>query len=105
MQIRFFDEADLARIGLTISKRVSKSAVERNRLRRQMRETFRRLRPNLPPADYVLTAKPEAAKADNAQLRAELLSLFERARTLKLVTPTGTMPPSIAPQGRHSTEA
>lgn len=105
LQIRLFDEADLARIGLTISKRVSKSAVERNRLRRQMRETFRRLRPNLPPADYVLIAKPEAAKADNAQLRAELLSLFERARTLKLVTPTGTMPPSIAPNGRHSTEA
>ncbi|MFT3807899.1 ribonuclease P protein component [Arenimonas sp.] len=105
LQVRFFAEADQARLGLTISKRVSKSAVERNRLRRQMREVFRRLRPHLPPADYVLTAKPDAAKAANPQARAELLSLFERARTLKPMTSPGTMPPSIASDGRHSTEA
>ena len=105
LQIRFSDGAELTRLGLTVSKRVSKLAVERNRLRRQMRETFRRQRPLLPPADYVLTAKPEAAKADNETLRAELLSLLERARTLKPMTSPGTMPPSIAPDGRPPTEA
>lgn len=105
LHVRFSDGAERARLGLTVSKRVSKSAVERNRLRRQMRETFRRQRSLLPPADYVLTAKPEAAKADNATLRAELLSLLERARTLKPMTSPGTMPPSIAPDGRPSTEA
>ena len=89
-------EADQARLCVTVSKRVDKHAVGRNRIRRQIKECFRLLRHSLPPGDYVLVAKPEAAKADNGALRAELLSLFERARTLKPMPPPGTMPPSDA---------
>ncbi|MND02008.1 ribonuclease P [compost metagenome] len=74
----------------------------RNRLRRQAKECFRLSRALLQPGDYVLLAKPEAAKADNAAVRAELLSLFERARTLKPMSPPGTMPPSAAIPGRLS---
>jgi ribonuclease P protein component len=93
-------EAGPTRLGVTVSKRVSKLAVVRNRVRRQVRECFRLTRAELPPGDYVLLAKPEAAKANNAALRAELLSLFERARTLKPMAPAGTMPPSVAIPGR-----
>lgn len=100
LHVRLPAGAEPVRLGVTVSKRVSKLAVVRNRLRRQCKECFRQLRPLLPPGDYVLLAKPEAAKADNATLRAELLSLFERARTLKPMAPDGTMPPSVAIPGR-----
>ena len=93
-----------ARLGVTVSKRVDKHAVGRNRIRRQIKEAFRHLRAVLPPGDYVVLAKPEAARADNASLRTELLSLFERARTLKPMPPAGTMPPSDAITGRSSSD-
>jgi ribonuclease P protein component len=96
LQARLHADAELARLGLTVSKRVSKLAVVRNRLRRVLREVFRQQRATLPAGDYMLIAKPEAARADNAALRADLLTLFERARTLKRTTPPGTMPPAPA---------
>jgi ribonuclease P protein component len=96
MQTRLPADAEHARLGVTVSKRVDKLAVGRNRIRRQIKEIFRALRASLPAGDYVVLAKPEAAKADNPALRAELLSLFERARTLKPMTAPGTMPPSDA---------
>jgi ribonuclease P protein component len=92
--------APIARLGITVSKRVDKRAVGRNRVRRQIRETFRLARATLPPGDYVVLAKPEAAKADNAALRRELGSLLLRAATLAPMTcstpaPLGTMPPAF----------
>jgi len=91
------------RLGVTVSKRVAKHAVVRNRIRRQIKECFRLQRPTLPVADYVFLAKPEAARADNGALRNELLSLLERARTLKPVVAACTMPPSEAIADRNST--
>lgn len=96
LHARLSAEDGRARLGVTVSKRVDKLAVGRNRIRRQIKECFRLLRRDLPPGDYVLLAKPAAAKADNALLRGELLSLFERARTLKPPPPDGTMPGSDA---------
>jgi ribonuclease P protein component len=98
-------DAREARLGVTVSKRVDKLSVGRNRIRRQVKEGFRLQRHLLLPGDYVLLAKPEAAKADNAALRAELLSLFERARTLKPMLPPGTMPPSGAISDRPPSES
>jgi ribonuclease P protein component len=97
-------QAEQARLGVTVSKRVDKLSVGRNRIRRQIKESFRLSRQFLPAGDYVILAKPEAAKADNATLRAELLSVLERARTLKPMLPRGTMPPSDAIPGRTPTE-
>jgi len=104
LHVRMPDDANQARLGVTVSKRVDKHAVGRNRIRRQIKESFRLLRESLPPGDYVLLAKPEAAKADNGALRAELLFLFERARTLKAMPATGTMPPSDAIPGRSPSD-
>ena len=109
-----------ARLGITVSKRVDKAAVGRNRLRRQAKEVFRLQRASLQRGDYVLLAKPEAKKLDNAAVRSELLSLFERARRLpaatadpaKAPTPTlndpttpGTMPSSDEPSRRDPTDS
>ncbi len=84
-----------ARLGMTVSKRVDKRAVGRNRVRRQIRECFRLQRAQLPPGDYVFMAKPEAARVDNPGLRAALLKLLaQAAMTLKPPVATGTMPPA-----------
>lgn len=104
LHARLLTEGDDVRLGVTVSKRVDKRAVGRNRIRRQIKEVFRQVRPDLLPGDYVILAKPEARQADNALLRGDLLSLFLRARTLKPVASGGTMPPSGAVTGRPSSE-
>lgn len=88
--------ATAVRLGVTISKRVDKHAVGRNRIRRQVREIFRAQRATLPAGDYVVLALSAAAHGDNAQLRDELLSLFERARTLKPKVAAVTLAPAVA---------
>jgi ribonuclease P protein component len=89
----------LARLGMTVSKRVDKRAVARNRIRRQIREVFRLQRASLPPGDYVFQAKPEARQVDNPGLRAALLKLLAKAAmSLKPPATPGTMPPA-APAG------
>lgn len=65
-------------MGLAISKRVSKRAVERNRIKRLVRESFRRVRRELPPIDLVLMARAQAADLPGAQLLAELDTLWSR---------------------------
>ena len=88
-----------ARLGMTVSKRVDKRAVGRNRIRRQVREAFRLQRHLLPPGDYVFQARPEATQVDNPGLRHALLKLLARAATtLKAPVPPVTMPPA-APAG------
>lgn len=43
-----------ARLGLVVPKRVLKRAVDRNRVKRQLRESFRVARPRLPAWDIVV---------------------------------------------------
>jgi ribonuclease P protein component len=70
-----------ARLGLTVSKKVSRLAVQRNRIKRLVRESFRR-RADLPPLDIIVMARPGAAACDNQQLAASIEALLERtART------------------------
>lgn len=104
LHARVVADATAARVGVAVSKRVDKTAVGRNRVRRQIHEIFRLQRARLPSGDFVFVAKPEAARADNAALRADLLSLLDRARTLKPMTVPGTMPPSAATAGREPTD-
>ena len=65
------------RIGITASRKVGK-AVVRHRLKRRIKEVYRRWqdRGSLPALDLVVHLKPEAGKSDFPALRAELLRLF-----------------------------
>ncbi|PIX60098.1 MAG: ribonuclease P protein component [Lysobacterales bacterium CG_4_10_14_3_um_filter_64_11] len=78
-----------ARLGITVSKRVSKLAVIRNRFKRITRDSFRRHYPMLPPGDYVIVAK--SGKALSEGLAQELALLWQRAISLNPTGDTGTM--------------
>ncbi|WP_424681640.1 ribonuclease P protein component [Frateuria sp. YIM B11624] len=82
---------DHARLGLAISKRVSKRAVERNRIKRLVRESFRRVRPGLPPVDLVVMAREAAAGVPGTELLVELDTLWRRLPPLKPTEGTGTI--------------
>ena len=87
----------VARIGIAISRKVDKTSVERNRIRRIVREWFRHQRAALPPADYFVNAKPEASGVAADVLRRDLDLLFQRALALKPVAPHVTMADGAAP--------
>jgi ribonuclease P protein component len=67
-----------ARLGITVSRKVSPRAVQRNRIKRQVRESFRHYRLSLCGVDLVVIARPEAAKSDNKTLKAALQQHWER---------------------------
>jgi ribonuclease P protein component len=82
---------DGARLGLAVSRRVSTSAVRRNRIKRIARESFRAVRGKLPTLDILLIARETADGEDNASLRADLESLWRRLATLNATRRAGTM--------------
>jgi len=86
------EEEGGARLGLVVSRKVDKRAVGRNRIKRVMREYFRRVRAQLPAGAYVVLARADAKKADNAQLRQTLERLMIRAGVLPR---TSSFPHSI----------
>ncbi len=72
------DQDQRSRLGITASRRVG-NAVVRNRLKRRVREWFRRtLRPTLPAGTSILViARPGAGELATAQLLAELGSAMQ----------------------------
>jgi ribonuclease P protein component len=64
-----------ARLGVTVSKKVG-CAVTRNRVKRFVRETFRKNRLMLPAVDLNVIARSEAASTDFHALQLELLKAF-----------------------------
>jgi ribonuclease P protein component len=81
-----------ARLGLAVSRKVDPHAVGRNRIKRVLRDAFRRLRPRLRGGDYVVVARKAAAAADNAALREGFLALLQRASALPPGGADGTIP-------------
>lgn len=61
-----------ARLGLAIAKKSARRAIDRNRLKRVVREVFRHNRQSLPGIDLVVMARSPAAAADMQSLRTSL---------------------------------
>ncbi len=72
------DGSSRARLGLVISKKVDKRAVARNRLKRLVRESFRRQKA-LPPCDFVVIGRAAARQASNAEISRGLEQLWHQA--------------------------
>ena len=73
------------RIGISISTKVSKRAVIRNRIKRQIRAAFRSLLPQIAPGwSLVVVVQPEAvlSKCDYQQFLQELEQLLAKAEVM-----------------------
>ena len=76
--VRVNDSHGGARLGLSIAARSVGNAVSRNRLRRQIRESFRLQQQGLPPVDIVIGARHAARTAPAQELRAALERLWKQ---------------------------
>ena len=66
------------RIGVTVSKKRAKTAVQRNRIKRRVRETFRLKQHKIPNFDIVVIAKQGIVDLDNAELNDTLNYLWRK---------------------------
>jgi len=66
------------RLGLVIGKKSVKLSVERNRIKRQIRETFRHHQLELAGWDIVIIARKGLADLDNPELAKQFAKLWKR---------------------------
>jgi ribonuclease P protein component len=76
--LMLFARAGSGRMGITVSRKVG-GAVVRNRVKRWIRECYRRRRPEFPATiDFVVVARPAAGDAGHAGICRELSTLARR---------------------------
>jgi ribonuclease P protein component len=66
------NEANMARLGLVVSKKTAKLAVQRNYMRRVLRELFRLNQHNLPVIDLVIQVQKPFKKSDFMSIKQEV---------------------------------
>jgi ribonuclease P protein component len=72
------NELERARLGMAVAVRAMGGAVQRNRIRRLIRESFRLHQALMPALDIVIGVRPNARDAVAAELRASLERLWAR---------------------------
>ena len=72
------NDAGAPRLGLAVAVRVAGGAVERNRIRRVIKESFRLHQDGLPAVDLVVSARAKARDAAGALLRESLDWLWKK---------------------------
>jgi ribonuclease P protein component len=81
--LRHQDTAIPSRIGFSISLKVSKRAVVRNRIKRQLRAAFRYLLPRLKDGwDLIIVVRSEALQCDYPKFLQQLEQLLAQAELL-----------------------
>lgn len=71
-----------SRYAVVVSTKVSKRAVDRNRIKRQVRPILRQTLHNIKPHDLVVIAQTQANRADTKTITAALQQLFKKAHLL-----------------------
>ncbi len=66
------------RIGLAVAVRTAGGSVQRNRIRRVIRESFRLHQHELPAADIIVSARARARDASGPELHAALAALWKK---------------------------
>lgn len=66
------------RLGIIVSKRVSKKAVTRNRIKRTIRESFRLWQERIKGFDIVIIARQQCDILDNKKLREGIELLWQK---------------------------
>lgn len=84
-------DGGFCRLGMAVSRKVSPDAVVRNRIKRQVRESFRLRYRELPPGDCIVVARVGAGALDKAALRADLALLWQRVIALPPPPAAGTI--------------
>jgi ribonuclease P protein component len=81
LEARRRGDDELPRFGFTVSKRTSVKAVERNRIRRRLKEAVRHVAPGRAQAgfDYVLVGRRKALTESFAAIEADLAAALARA--------------------------
>lgn len=69
-----------ARLGLAIAKKSVKRAVDRNRIKRQIRESFRLHRAMIGDYDLVVMVRPGIERLGRGEMRASLDKLWQTLR-------------------------
>ena len=71
-------EQDYPRLGLAISRKAAGNAVNRHRLKRRVRESFRLSQHALPGCDIVVIARPGVSRHDNDRVTTSLAAHWAR---------------------------
>ncbi len=73
-----FNQLDYPRIAVVISKKISKKAVQRNILKRRIKEIIRSIIKELKNIDIVLIPKKEILEKNFSQLKEIIIDLIEK---------------------------
>ncbi|TXH74185.1 MAG: ribonuclease P protein component [Lysobacteraceae bacterium] len=92
LSLHFLADDSPPRLGLAVSRKVDSRAVVRNRIKRRLREYFRRQRPILANGAYVVVARVQAAKSASPELMVAFRTALHRAGALPASPTDGTMP-------------
>jgi ribonuclease P protein component len=76
----FWNDKGWARLGLAVAVRTAGGGVERNRIRRIIRESFRLHQHELPGVDLIVSARGRAKDAPGPELHASLVALWIKVK-------------------------
>jgi ribonuclease P protein component len=88
------NEVTTLRVGIVVSKRISKLAVKRNHIKRLLSEAIRPVLPEVSGGwDIVVSARQAIISADLSTLQHDIVTLLYRARLLESATNKTTAEP------------